>query len=524
MILEKFVDELPIPEVIKPINEVKGHPYYEIIMKEVFQRLHRDLPLTKIWGYEGTYPGPTFEVEKNTPIYIKWINDLPVNHHLLPVDRTIHGAEYPNPKVRTVVHLHGGHVSHGSDGSPEAWFTYNYSKVGPDFNKKVYYYPNNQPAASLWYHDQAIGITRLNVYAGLVGCYIIRDEEEKALGLPKGSFEIPLLIQDKTINKDGSLYYPSKPYPAVPDVFPSIVSDFFGETILVNGKIWPYLDVQPRLYRFRITNGSNARFYNLSFLTASGKSPDWFQIGTDGGLLENPKHLMELLLSPGERADVLVDFSDFKNQDLILINNATTPFPMGDDPDPDTTGQIIKFKVGSVVCDWRNNRVPVKLVEVERLDPDCATITRNLTLSETTDEFGRLKFLLTNQVWDDPITEAPLINSTEIWNLINLTINTHPIHLHLAQFQILDRRPFDVQDYNDTGEIRYTGPAQIPDSNERGLKDTVRVSPRSVTRIIAKFTDFPGVFPWHCHILEHEDHEMIRPYKVKKELCDNTVE
>jgi len=519
MILEKFIDKLPIPEVLKPLYKVNGNPYYEVVMEEVSQRLHRDLPLTKIWGYEGTYPGPTFEVMKGCPICVKWINALPVNHHLFPVDRTLTGAQYPSPRVRTVVHLHGGRLSQVSDGNPEAWFTNDYYKVGPEFKKKVYRYPNNQPGTCLWYHDQAIGITRLNVYAGLVGFYIIRDEVERVLELPRGKYELPLLIQDKTINSDGSLYYPKRPKPAVPGVFPSIVPDFFGDTILVNGKVWPYSDVEPRLYRFRITNGSNARFYNLSFSTDRKNSPDWFQIGTDGGLLENPKPLSRLLLAPGERADLLVDFSGFENQEIILINKAATPFPGGTDPDPETTGQIMKFKVGYRVSEYKNNKVPVKLAEVERLDPDFATRTRNLTLNESKDEFGRLKFTLTNQVWKDPITETPLLNNTEIWNLINLTKDTLPIHLHLVQFQILERRPFDIEYYQGTGEIKYTGPTQIPDSNERGLKDTVRANPTSVTKIIIKFTDFTGTFPYHSNILEQEDHEMMRPFKIIKELC-----
>ncbi|ERI93313.1 spore coat protein A [Clostridiales bacterium oral taxon 876 str. F0540] len=516
MELEKYVDKLPEPKILKPKRTICGKKHYSIVMKEILQKLHRDLPPTKLWGYEGSYPGPTIEVQKDEPITVTWINDLPTYEHLLPVDTTIHGAEPPNPPVRTVVHLHGGHVPPVSDGFPEAWFTNSNSQVGPDFKTNTYCYPNIQPSTCLWYHDHAVGITRLNVYAGLAGFYIIRDKQEKELKLPKGKYEIPLVIQDKAINDDGSLYYPSEPEPPVPDVFPSIVPEFFGNIIVVNGKAWPYVEVEPRLYRLRLLNGSNSRFYTLQFDASDGKRPDWVQIGTDGGLLENPVNITELTLAPAERADVLVDFTGLEGLEFILTNSAPIPFPNGEGPD-ENTGQIMKFKIGTTVSDYRNNTIPQKLVEVKRLDPDSARKVRDLTLVETTDEFDRLMLLLTGQLWTDPITENPLLNTAEIWRFINLTPDTHPIHLHLVQFQILERRPFNVDYYNATGEILFTGPSRYPDSNERGWKDTVRANPGEITSIIACFKDFTGVYPWHCHILEHEDHEMMRPYRVVKE-------
>ena len=520
MQLEKFVDKLPRPRVLWPKKLINGSQYYEVPMKVIKQSLHRDLPPTELWGYDGSYPGPTIEVSKDDPILVKWTNELPVNRHLLPVDTTIHGAEPPNPLVRTVVHLHGGKVAPDSDGFPEAWFTNGFEEVGPDFKRKTYLYPNDQLATCLWYHDHALGITRLNVYAGLAGFYIIRDRYELSLNLPKEDYEIPMVIQDRSINDDGSLFYPAEPNPPVPNVYPSIVPEFFGDTILVNGKVWPYLDVEPRLYRFRLLNGSNSRFYTLKFNPVNGKAPHIVQIGTDQGLLEKPIHLMELTLAPAERADLLVDFAGLDGLEFVLANSAPAPFPMGQAPDPQTTANVMEFRVGNVVTDYKNNTIPERLVEVERLDPECARKIRNLTLNESTDQYGRPLLLLTGQNWNDPITETPVINSIEIWRFINTTADTHPIHLHLVKVQILERRPYDLAYYNATGEIKYTGPARYPDSNERGWKDTVRATPGEITSIITKFEGYLGVYPWHCHILEHEDHDMMRPYKVVKKVCD----
>lgn len=174
MSLEKFVDALPIPSVIKAEKKINGIPFYRVEMKQVQQKLHRDMPPTTVWGYNGLYPGPTFEVERNQPIQVLWENKLPLEH-LLPVDRTVHGAHPDQPSVRTVVHVHGARVTPDSDGYPEAWFTRNFENVGPKFTNKIYHYPNCQRPTTLWYHDHAIGITRLNVYSGLAGFYLIRD-------------------------------------------------------------------------------------------------------------------------------------------------------------------------------------------------------------------------------------------------------------------------------------------------------------------------------------------------------------
>jgi spore coat protein A len=226
--------------------------------------------------------------------------------------------------------LHGSRIPPNSDGYPEAWFTRGFAKTGPFFTNKIYNYPNQQRATTLWYHDHALGITRLNIYVGLAGFYLIRDKEEESLPLPKAPYEIPLMITDRSFNPDGSLFYPTRPSPddlkkpeaRIPN--PSVVPEFFGDTILVNGKVWPFLNVEPRKYRFRILNASNARFYH--FKLDSGQP--FFQIGTDGGLLEKPIKVSQILLAPAERADVIVDFSKFTGKTITMTNDAAAPLPV----------------------------------------------------------------------------------------------------------------------------------------------------------------------------------------------------
>ncbi|WP_335869102.1 multicopper oxidase family protein [Bacillus sp. 2205SS5-2] len=507
--LKKFVDPLPVMDTIHPLLFIHGEPYYEVTMKPCQQKLHRDLPSTTLWGYNGLFPGPTFKVWRNQKIRVLWKNELP-QKHFLPIDTTVHGAEKNHPEVRTVVHLHGSVTPDTSDGYPEAWFTRGFKEVGPFFSTKTYHYPNQQPATTLWYHDHAMGITRLNIYAGLAGLYIIQDKEEQSLRLPNGPFEIPLLLQDRTLNSDGSLFYPAEPDPPVIGVNPSVIPDFFGEMILVNGKIWPYLEVEPRQYRFRLLNGSNARFYRLSL---ENRLP-FFQIGTDQGFLARPVEIFELLLAPAERADVIIDFSSSVGETFILKNDAASPFPQGDLPDPESDGVVMKISVTKTISSPVDSKLPCTLVPFPKFEEKSYYKRRPLLLNMRPDQYNRSIHLLNSRLWMDPITETPRLWSIEIWSFINVSKATHPIHLHLVRFQILDRQPFDQDIYQEEEKIVPCGQRISPDLNEQGWKDTVRANPGEITRIIVPFGPYTGLFVWHCHILEHEDYEMMRPYVV----------
>ncbi|ASF27881.1 MULTISPECIES: outer spore coat copper-dependent laccase CotA [Bacillus amyloliquefaciens group] len=508
MALEKFADELPIIETLKPQKTSNGSTYYEVTMKECFHKLHRDLPPTRLWGYNGLFPGPTIDVNQDENVYIKWMNDLP-DKHFLPVDHTIHHSEggHQEPDVKTVVHLHGGATPPDSDGYPEAWFTRDFKEKGPYFKKEVYHYPNKQRGALLWYHDHAMAITRLNVYAGLAGMYIIRERKEKQLKLPAGEYDVPLMIMDRTLNDDGSLFYPSGPdNPSETLPNPSIVPFLCGNTILVNGKAWPYMEVEPRTYRFRILNASNTRTFSLS-LNNGGR---FIQIGSDGGLLPRSVKTQSISLAPAERYDVLIDFSAFDGEHIILTNGTGC----GGDVNPDTDANVMQFRVTKPLKGEDTSRKPKYLSAMPDMTSKRIHNIRTLKLTNTQDKYGRPVLTLNNKRWHDPVTEAPRLGSTEIWSIINPTRGTHPIHLHLVSFQVLDRRPFDLERYNKFGDIVYTGPAVPPPPSEKGWKDTVQAHSGEVIRIAATFAPYSGRYVWHCHILEHEDYDMMRPMDV----------
>jgi spore coat protein A, manganese oxidase len=492
--LPKFVDPLPIPGVLKPVGNVHGAPFYEVSMTQFTQHLHRDLPPTTVWGYHGSYPGPTIEARTDEPLFVKWSNDLP-KVHLLPIDHTLSGAQVPTPDVRTVVHLHEGHVPPESDGGPLAWFTPGHSRT--------LYYPNIQSAATLWYHDHALAITRLNVYAGLAGFYLLRDDHEDHLNLPKGAFEIALAIQDRMFTSEGQLFYPNKGI-----THPVWVPEFFGDTALVNGKVWPFLEVEPRKYRFRILNGCNARFLHLSL--TSGQP--FHQIGAEGGFLPEPVELKHILMTTAERADVILDFSGHEGETITLTNDAPAPFPAGGEL---VIPKIMQFRVTKPLSAPDTSSIPTRMVpQLMNPEQDIATV-RDITLNEKLSSLDEPVVLyLNNRPFEAPITEKPKLGTTEIWRLINLTGDAHPIHLHLVTFHVLDRQPFDVEVYKKTKQLVFTGPRVPRAANEAGLKDTVRAMPGEVTRIRVPFKDFTGQYVYHCHILEHEDNDMMRPFEV----------
>ncbi len=490
--LARFVDPLPIPQALKN-TEARPHPhqpgvqipYHRIAMRRVEVKVHRDLPPTSIWSYGSTAPGPTIEARKGQPMLIEWVNNLPAQH-FLPIDHTLCGAGKDLPEVRTAVHVHGAVVPPESDGYPEDWKTAGQSYAA--------LYPINQDAATLWYHDHAMGLERLNQYAGLFGFFLIRDETEEAFNLPQGKYEIPLAICDRFFYADGQLHYPDSGDPAAP-----WIPEIYGDVILANGAISPYLEVEPRLYRIRLLNSSNSRAYRFSL--SNGHA--FHQIGTDQGLLPAPVELKELMLSPAERADLLIDFSSLAGIELTLQDQKLT---------------IMQFRVAAKAAQPATAMAagtPILLRNIDRIPESTSVRTRSFTLNEYMHPRSRIMLMLLNgQYWHDPVTEKPVLDSTEIWSFINTTQDIHPIHLHLVRFQILDRRAFDVDDYLNYNKFGYVGDAAPPEPNERGWKDTVQVHPETVTRIIVPFKGYTGRYVWHCHLLEHAANEMMRPFEV----------
>jgi bilirubin oxidase len=540
-------------------------------------------------------------------VRVKWINGLVDDHghylpHLLAVDPTLHWANPPGPRdarpndkskpksyrgpVPMVTHVHGAHATEESDGYAEAWYLPvakdipgHYFRTGTWYETfkaqfealwsqvwepgtSVFQYANDQRASTLWYHDHTLGMTRLNVYAGPAGFYLLRGGASDlpagllpgpapSLGDPPGLsyYEIPIAIQDRSFNADGSLFYPSSreffdnfdgPYIPRSDISPIWNPEVFGNTMVVNGKTWPTLDVEPRRYRFRFLNGCNARFLSLKLvldpLAPRPASPvmPFTQIGTEGGFLPAPIRLTGLLMSPAERADLIVDFTGFPiGTEIFLINeNADEPFGGGEPPndfnaaDPLTTGQVMRFTV--VPLTGPDTSLPVEDLTLPAIAPLPEAIrTRKVSLneevSEVLEDVGPRAALLgvldafNNPVplmWDEPITENPGLNDTEIWEIYNFTADAHPIHIHEVQFQVINRQRL-VSDAEGMAvpPARLVGEPLAPETWESGFKDAVIAYPGQVTRIKALF-DIPGQFVWHCHIVEHEDNEMMRPLRV----------
>jgi FtsP/CotA-like multicopper oxidase with cupredoxin domain len=684
----KFVNPLPMLGTFTAHSNSSypGADYYEVETTRFHQWLGLCKPpssggpcnpadpqqrlFTTVWGFgqvgqHGKYPGKTFEAKRNKPVVVKWINNLRnpdgtlLTQHLLKniggfgdaVDETLHGASGnpAKPHVRLVVHNHGAEVRSDSDGFPEFWFTNNPNAApnglgGPAGNFAIYTYPNQQPPITQWYHDHSLGITRLNIYSGLAGYYFVRDPNtETPLNLPSGAYEIPLIIQDRHFNPDGSLFYVDVVTAQTlgnvyhPQSRPEFFGDlFFQDFILVNGMVWPHLDVEPRKYRFRILDASNARMYNLRLLDSSGNVwPYVYQIGSDGGFLAAPVQLAQtpdqqgynvaptevvfdgditdtttkLFAAPAERLDVVIDFSKAQvGQTLLLTNDALAPFPGGAAPVRAQSGSVMQFRIVPLKAPDTSslpsslNYLPTRL----RYDPE-ETPRRHLMVTEVEDpQTGNpTAGLLGNTCWDRPLTEDPSLGSTEIWEIVNLTPDTHPIHIHLIQFNLLNRQQFDRDGYlaafnasngggnvqigdifhlagpspscpqmtvpgfgspynvgasgpfapNNKGGPGNTTAAMIipsvtpyltdpatglrfpvipPNGTEAGFKDTVRVKHGTVTRFVVKFAPQDpadgtpsggfsafdatvGRYVWHCHILEHEDNEMMRPYRVRKE-------
>ncbi|MFF4669955.1 multicopper oxidase family protein [Streptomyces sp. NPDC001279] len=602
----KYVEPLVVPPVMPPMRGALGAPVenYVIGVRQFRQQvLPPGLPATTVWGYGSTghpgtfhYPAFTIEARSGTPVRVRWRNQLRSHDgrylpHLLPVDPTLHWANPPggsrgrdaSPVFRStpgpytgpvpiVTHLHGGLNTEENDGYTEAWYLPDaldvpagYAEVGSfyeEFKGKfeerfgevwnrgeaVFQYANEERASTFWFHDHALGVTRLNVYAGLAGFYLLRggpaDLPEGVLpgpaprpGDPPGRkyYEIPVVVQDRSFHVDGSLHYPAGrrdfdgfggPYIPGSDIPPIWNPELFGNTMVTNGRTWPFLRVEPRRYRFRLLNGCNSRYLILKITThplahrpVRAALPFW-QIGSEGGFLPAPVQLDQLLIAPAERADVVVDFTSLTaGTELYLINEGPDAAFQGgkagtdfSPADPATTGQIMKFVTGTLTAPDRT--VPPGRLSLPPFEPlGEASRVRRLSLSEQNSaslpHIGPRRMLLGTldrkgaavpMHWGDPITENPALGATEVWEIHNFAKDAHPIHVHEVQFQVLGRQT--------AGR-----PAQPAEAWERGFKDTVIAYPGGVTRLKATF-DRPGRYVWHCHMLEHEDNEMMRPYTI----------
>jgi spore coat protein A, manganese oxidase len=541
--LRKWVAALPVPPVLD--GRGGGKSFAIAARESTTWKFHPDLPPTRTWGYWSNDPqaglpylGPTIEATRrpndsvDTSVTIEWRNEL--ENAFLPNDPTLFGAVMPGEPARIVTHLHGGENHPQFDGTPLQWFTKG-GMNGPHYITNAFTYYHEQRASMIWYHDHAIGNTRTNVYAGLAGLYFIRDDQDTGepgnpLGLPAGPYEVPLVLQDKTFNADGSMFYPTE---GVTAFHPQWVPEFFGDVAVVNAQIWPVIDVEPRRYRLRIVNGSQARFYNLQFADEnSGRALPFTQIGADGGLLRAPVTMTALLIAPGERADVIIDFRGRRKASFIVTNNARAPYPMGGRAG---LSQLLKIRVNRTL-QGADDTTPAANLQLPALPPlPAPAVTRVQHLSETLDPITGSPISL--NVEDAPyldeetglpaVTTKPAANAVEDWLLVNTTADTHPIHLHLVTFEVIDRRPFNVAAYDPrTQAITYTGAAVPAAANENGRKDTVQAHPGQVTRIRARFelpdegtiVLPPGVdnpqYVWHCHILEHEENDMMRAFEV----------
>lgn len=519
-----------------------------------------DQVMTTVYGYgadaaSATYPGRSFEVQRGKAIAVNWVDGLTSDTHILPVDPTVldpMAQGDPSYEVDPITnqvtfpsgiplspHLHGGHTQAAYDGTPLQWFTTDPTVLGTDYAGTQqfvnYVYDNTQQSATLWYHDHSMGITRLNVDAGLAGFYIVHDANEQDLVarhfLPAKPYDIPMAIQDRLFTTDGQLYYPQDVEPGTTATYPSAHAEFFGDTIMVNGQAWPELNVEPRMYRFRLLNGSDSRFYNLSL----DNGLTMYQVGTDDGLLQRPVKSGQLLIAPGERADIVIDFSKMKGKTITLQNifgsngqPTPAPFPSGDPGNAyPTVAQIMQF-----VVNVPHSRVPdvVRLATrnlAPAYSPRAATNQRDMALFETTDQFGRLiQELGTPQdglksFMDsvDPADTVQLIRNkngtqsvVEKWRVFNTTMDVHPIHLHQVTFQVVSRQKFAATTTDPVTlafDYMTYGKAVGPNVNEVGAwKDTVQMAPGEVTTIVVKF-DLPGKYVWHCHILSHEEHDMM---------------
>jgi FtsP/CotA-like multicopper oxidase with cupredoxin domain len=573
--LAKFADRLVLPPVLRPARSrpgAYGYASLRIHLRPARIRLHSALPPTEVWAYEGHVPGPTIEVRRGQRVQIEWVNAIPEDAPYpviavtasdpdegappdqIPQNRPGRSGGRVNDVLTrvppwVVVHVHGGRIAATYDGWTENGILSGQSFLGR--------YENDQRAALLWYHDHAMGITRFNVYAGLAGMYLIRDDEEDVLGLPRGPYELPLLLQDRNLDTGADGRLTGRLLHKVE----AGTMEFFGPFTTVNGTIWPYSDVEARRYRLRLLNGANARTFRLVLLDEAGRPirDAIRQIGTDGGLLGAPVALPQdgLVLAPAERADLIADFRPYRGQRLTLVNTAGAPFdgqpptqPPGT-PDPASRladADVMQFRVASEAVDdpfvlpaalssaYRRltlEQIPAGVVrrlvalvedngmlmlhELAPAGPGAATSDEPL-ITVTDDNGVTTYYRVVAKHFEDTVNWFVAYGATEAWQFLNLTEDTHPMHVHLVQFQVVRRDRYNTEGY-DAASGRTAAPVAFEaqgtlDANELGWKDTVRVNPGEMVAIAATFEGYTGRYMYHCHILEHEDHDMMRPFIV----------
>ena len=526
--LAKYIQPLPLPGAGIVVATPSGINQYAFTQKQIMRQLHPDLPPTPFFAYDdgsglagqaGSF-GMAIVAHSGTALDVSFTNALPLTYpSWIPVDTRLTPL---GNQLRVMTHLHGGFVAGASDGNPAPGNTPNGFGFGNPTQSVQY--PNEQPATLLWFHDHALGATRLNVFAGLAAGYILRDEfdtggADNANGLPFGPYEIPLVVQDRQFNSDGTFLYPTSDIEGV-----TWIGEYFGNVMLVNGKVWPFLNVEPRMYRFRILNGCNARILSLDI-----GGPDFWQIGAEGGMWDMPVPVKNLVMAPAERADVLVDFSKFAGQTLVIKNHK--PQKPVSNPAPQLP-QVMQIRVGTTVSQPGPTSIPSSLLGGRAANlPSPVAPTRYTTLNEIDVDEPTWFLNLNGLHFEDPTTELPTVGTIEDWVYINVTGDTHPMHVHLVQFQVVSRTPFDVEAYEEEFEGPNgvtgghdpspfaTGPEEPPDPTERGFKDTVKANPGYFTRIRAQFNLPTGVtapqsYVHHCHIVEHEDNDMMRPFTV----------
>jgi spore coat protein A len=467
-----------VPPVLEPVRTDAEADYYELTQREDRVEILPGLD-TPVWGYDGIFPGPTIEARSGRRVVVLHRNELP---------------------VPTVVHLHGGVTPPEHDGYPtdlilpaDGSFDGHEGHAGipmgrVDRGTKEYVYPMDQPAATLWYHDHRMDFTGPQVYKGLAGFHIVRDEVEDDLPLPKGEKDVPLMICDRAFDEDGSFLYPSVD-PSLRDE-PGVEDDFLegvvADTILVNGAPWPFMEVSNTMYRFRFLNASNARRYELELDPPPSGGQSFIQVGSDVGLLDAPVSQERIPMAPAERFDVVVDFSGYGVGTEVTLRNR-----IGEG----ATAQVMRFRV--VRAEDEDSTVPDRLAEVEFIDPDSAAATRRFRFHRG-DVHGRRGWVIDEEPFrPDLISARPHLGSTEIWEVRGNT--HHPIHLHLAHFQVLSRSSWI---------------GRSPRAQDTGWKDTVDLLPDEEVQLAVRFEGWRGKYVFHCHNLEHEDMMMMANFEV----------